>query len=93
MEAFSDPKVKGVTLYLSDFSRPMADKLVKGDFFSGAFSSKHFSFFFYLPWKARVTHLIQSSLCNPVINICPSKEPHIFGGGGYSCGVGCLGSL
>lgn len=35
MEAFSDPKVKGVTLYLSDFSRPVADKLMNGDIFSG----------------------------------------------------------
>lgn len=37
MEAFSDPKVKGVTLYLSDFSRPVGDKLLSGDFFSGKF--------------------------------------------------------
>lgn len=36
VEAFSDPKVKGVTLYLSDFSRPVADKLMNGDMFSGA---------------------------------------------------------
>lgn len=35
MEAFSDPKVKGVTLYLSDFARPVADKLMNGDIFSG----------------------------------------------------------
>lgn len=35
VEAFSDPKVKGVTLYLSDFSRPVADKLINGDIFSG----------------------------------------------------------
>ncbi|CAM9386530.1 unnamed protein product [Ascophyllum nodosum] len=42
VEAFSDPKVKGVTLYLSDFSRPMADKLVKGDFFSDPSSASLF---------------------------------------------------
>lgn len=35
MEAFEDPQVKGVTLYLSDFSRPVADKLMNGDMFSG----------------------------------------------------------
>jgi len=35
VEAFSDPKVQGVTLYLSDFSRPVADKLMNGDIFSG----------------------------------------------------------
>ncbi|CAN0542909.1 unnamed protein product, partial [Laminaria digitata] len=35
VEAFSDPKVKGVTIYLSDFSRPVADKLLNGDMFSG----------------------------------------------------------
>ncbi len=35
MEAFTDPKVQGVTLYLSDFSRPVADKLMNGDIFSG----------------------------------------------------------
>lgn len=35
VEAFSDPKVQGVTLYLSDFDRPVADKLLKGDIFSG----------------------------------------------------------
>lgn len=38
MEAFSDPMVEGVTLYLSDFTRPVADKLINGDIFSGAFS-------------------------------------------------------
>ncbi|CAN0190215.1 unnamed protein product [Pylaiella littoralis] len=34
VEAFEDPQVKGVTLYLSDFSRPVADKLMNGDIFS-----------------------------------------------------------
>ncbi|CAN0314514.1 unnamed protein product, partial [Ectocarpus sp. 4 AP-2014] len=34
VEAFSDPKVQGVTLYLSDFARPVADKLMNGDIFS-----------------------------------------------------------
>ncbi|CAM9230854.1 unnamed protein product [Choristocarpus tenellus] len=34
VEAFSDPKVDGVTLYLSDFTRPVSDKLMNGDFFS-----------------------------------------------------------
>lgn len=34
--AFADPKVQGVTVYLSDFSRPVADKLLNGDIFSGA---------------------------------------------------------
>lgn len=50
VEAFSDPKVKGVTLYLSDFSRPVADKLMNGDMFSGAgplpTSVKHLKRFF-----------------------------------------------
>lgn len=41
VEAFSDPKVKGVTLYLSDFSRPVADKLMNGDMFSGAEPCPH----------------------------------------------------
>lgn len=31
VEAFSDPKVSGVQLYLSDFQRPAAEKLAKGD--------------------------------------------------------------
>ncbi|CAL1133935.1 unnamed protein product [Cladocopium goreaui] len=34
VEAFEDPKVTGVTLYISDFSRSMADRVSKGDFFS-----------------------------------------------------------
>ncbi|CAJ1356386.1 unnamed protein product [Effrenium voratum] len=34
VEAFDDPKVSGVTLYISDFSRSMADRVSKGDFFS-----------------------------------------------------------
>eukprot|EP00933_Yihiella_yeosuensis_P000671 TRINITY_DN101066_c0_g1_i1.p1 TRINITY_DN101066_c0_g1~~TRINITY_DN101066_c0_g1_i1.p1 ORF type:complete len:247 (+),score=64.07 TRINITY_DN101066_c0_g1_i1:89-829(+) len=34
VEAFEDPKVSGVTLYISDFSRSMADRVSKGDFFS-----------------------------------------------------------
>eukprot|EP00638_Chattonella_subsalsa_P008727 CAMPEP_0117757922 /NCGR_PEP_ID=MMETSP0947-20121206/15052_1 /TAXON_ID=44440 /ORGANISM="Chattonella subsalsa, Strain CCMP2191" /LENGTH=150 /DNA_ID=CAMNT_0005577973 /DNA_START=221 /DNA_END=673 /DNA_ORIENTATION=+ len=33
VEAFQDPKVEGVTLYLSDFSRPITERLQK-DFFS-----------------------------------------------------------
>lgn len=35
VEGFTDPKVDGVTLYLSDFSRPVADKILNGDIFSG----------------------------------------------------------
>ena len=31
VEAFSDPKVSGVQLYLSDFQRPVTEKLAKGD--------------------------------------------------------------
>ena len=31
VEAFSDPKVAGVQLYLSDFQRPVTEKLAKGD--------------------------------------------------------------
>ena len=31
IEAFSDPKVDGVQLYLSDFQRPVTEKLAKGD--------------------------------------------------------------
>ena len=31
VEAFSDPKVSGVQLYLSDFQRPAAEKFAKGD--------------------------------------------------------------
>lgn len=34
IEAFDDPKVDGVQLYLSDFSRPVTEKLAKGDVFS-----------------------------------------------------------
>jgi len=34
VEAFQDPKVAGVNLYLSDFSRSVADRVSKGDFFS-----------------------------------------------------------
>ncbi|CAM9737998.1 unnamed protein product [Heterosigma akashiwo] len=33
VEAFADPKVEGVTLYLSDFTRPITERLQK-DFFS-----------------------------------------------------------
>ena len=33
IESFEDPKVKGVTLYISNFERPLADRLKK-DFFS-----------------------------------------------------------
>tara|TARA_B110001452_G_scaffold208233_1_gene178481 strand:+ start:370 stop:930 length:561 start_codon:yes stop_codon:yes gene_type:complete len=32
--AFDDPKVSGVQLYLSDFQRPVTEKLGKGDLFS-----------------------------------------------------------
>ena len=34
VEAFQDPKVSGVQLYLSDFQRPVTEKLAKGDVFS-----------------------------------------------------------
>ena len=34
VEAFDDPKVEGVQLYLSDFQRPVTEKLAKGDIFS-----------------------------------------------------------
>lgn len=34
IEAFDDPKVTGVQLYLSDFERPVTEKLVRGDVFS-----------------------------------------------------------
>lgn len=34
VEAFSDPKVSGVQLYLSDFQRPATEKFAKGDLFS-----------------------------------------------------------
>lgn len=33
VSAFEDPKLKGVTIYLSDFDRPLTEKLQK-DFFS-----------------------------------------------------------
>eukprot|EP00611_Tribonema_gayanum_P002495 TRINITY_DN11862_c0_g1_i1.p1 TRINITY_DN11862_c0_g1~~TRINITY_DN11862_c0_g1_i1.p1 ORF type:complete len:228 (+),score=59.41 TRINITY_DN11862_c0_g1_i1:98-781(+) len=32
VEAFADPKVQGVTLYISDFSRPLAEKIGKMTF-------------------------------------------------------------
>jgi len=45
VEAFSDPKVAGVQLYLSDFQRPVTEKLSKGDVFSdpsqGGLSCSH----------------------------------------------------
>jgi catabolite regulation protein CreA len=34
IEAFDDPKVSGINLYLSDFERPVTEKLAKGDVFS-----------------------------------------------------------
>lgn len=34
VEEFDDPKVSGVSLYLSDFSRSITDRVAKGDFFS-----------------------------------------------------------
>mmetsp|Transcript_62983 Transcript_62983/g.150025 ORF Transcript_62983/g.150025 Transcript_62983/m.150025 type:complete len:242 (-) Transcript_62983:113-838(-) len=34
VEEFEDPKVSGVKLYLSDFSRSLADRIAKNDFFS-----------------------------------------------------------
>lgn len=34
IEHFDDPKVDGVNLYLSDFQRPISEKLAKGDIFS-----------------------------------------------------------
>jgi len=34
VEAFTDPKVAGVELFLSDFSRPVTEKLAKGDIFT-----------------------------------------------------------
>lgn len=34
VEEFDDPKVSGVNLYISDFSRAVTDRLAKGDFFS-----------------------------------------------------------
>ena len=45
VEAFNDPKVSGVQLYLSDFQRPVTEKLAKGDLFSdpsnGGLSCSH----------------------------------------------------
>jgi CreA protein len=45
VEAFPDPKVSGVQLYLSDFQRPVTEKLAKGDIFSdpsqGGLSCSH----------------------------------------------------
>jgi len=38
VNAFEDPKVSGVTLYLSDFDRPVTEKM-SGDFFSDPASS------------------------------------------------------
>ena len=34
IERFDDPKVKGVVLYISNFDRPVTEKLSKGNFFS-----------------------------------------------------------
>eukprot|EP00548_Thalassiothrix_antarctica_P005587 CAMPEP_0194133804 /NCGR_PEP_ID=MMETSP0152-20130528/3819_1 /TAXON_ID=1049557 /ORGANISM="Thalassiothrix antarctica, Strain L6-D1" /LENGTH=216 /DNA_ID=CAMNT_0038829165 /DNA_START=14 /DNA_END=664 /DNA_ORIENTATION=+ len=34
VESFDDPKVKGVTLYISNFQKPLAERITKGDFFS-----------------------------------------------------------
>lgn len=34
VNAFQDPKVKGVTLYLSDFERPITEKIAGGDIFN-----------------------------------------------------------
>ena len=36
---FSDPKVKGVELYVSDFQLPITERLVSGDIFSDPLSS------------------------------------------------------
>jgi len=33
IEAFNDPKVEGVQLYLSDFQKPLTEKIAKGDVF------------------------------------------------------------
>eukprot|EP00967_Tisochrysis_lutea_P008300 scaffold9940_cov39-Tisochrysis_lutea.AAC.1 len=33
IEAFNDPKVDGVQLYLSDFQKPLTEKIAKGDVF------------------------------------------------------------
>jgi catabolite regulation protein CreA len=34
IERFEDPKVKGVTLYISNFERPITEKFTKGNFFN-----------------------------------------------------------
>ncbi|CAM9281203.1 unnamed protein product [Discosporangium mesarthrocarpum] len=34
VEAFGDPKVEGVSIYLSDFTRPVTDRIINGDIFS-----------------------------------------------------------
>ncbi|OEU07257.1 hypothetical protein FRACYDRAFT_152962, partial [Fragilariopsis cylindrus CCMP1102] len=34
IERFEDPKVKGVVLYISNFERPVTEKLSKGNFFN-----------------------------------------------------------
>ncbi len=34
IHAIQDPQVSGVTLYLSDFARPLTEKLTGGDFFN-----------------------------------------------------------
>lgn len=34
VESFDDPKVKGVTLYITNFQRPITEKIQKGDLFS-----------------------------------------------------------
>ena len=45
VKAFADPKVAGVQLYLSEFQRPVAEKLASGDVFSdpsqGGLSCSH----------------------------------------------------
>jgi len=39
IESFDDPKVQGVTLYISSFQRPITEKLQKGFFSDPSFSS------------------------------------------------------
>ena len=34
VEQFDDPKVKGVSLYISNFQKPMTEKIAKGEIFS-----------------------------------------------------------
>ena len=34
IESFDDPKVQGVTLYISNFQKPLTERLSNGDFFS-----------------------------------------------------------